>query len=261
MLMFAMWFTVRDSGSSAHRLVRAVGISLVAVVAVEIVQPMVGRTGSFSDLFHGLAGVLLVTLVIGLRGRIKAGLFLWIAALAVVFLVGWITVPASRVVLDMRAFDEQFPMLGDFETAHEMRWWQASNGGGGEETTVSRTAEHAAVGAHALRIVTGKGTWAGVKLPVPVADWQGYETLSFRLFNPGEPFDLHLRLDDTRDGRGYYERYSAVTGIAHGDNRAEIELNEQRNPRFRFGAVVRLLLFTGRRQPSRVLYLDQVRLR
>ncbi len=260
-LMFVIWLVLPDSRSNAYRLRRAIGVSSILVVAIEIAQPMVGRTASSWDLFHGLAGILLVAVVIGLRGRVKRVLFWPAGALVGSFLVGWLAVPAAGVAFDIKAFEEQFPVLGDFEAEHEMRWWRASNGGRAEDTRVERSEEYAATGAHALKVVTGKGTWAGVTMPAAVPDWRGHESLALHLYNPGEGFVLHLRIDDARDGRGFHQRFNAVTDIGHGENLVEFELNGQRNPRFRFEAVTRLILFTGRRQPSRTFYLDQVQLR
>ncbi len=261
MLMFATWLTLRDSRSAAIRLIRAAGVSLAAVVAVEIVQPVVGRTASYYDLFQGSAGILLVASVIGLRECLNAAQFLSLGALAAVFMLFWLIRPAAIVALDMRDLENQFPLLGGFEAPRDIRWWRAKHGGNGDDTTISRSNKHALIGNHSLKIKTGKGSGKGVSLPVVVRDWHAFKTLSFVAFNPGQGFRLKLVIDGTRDERGHFERFRATTNITDGDNVVEIELNKQRNPRFDFSAVARLTLFTGRNQPSRVFYLDQVRLR
>ena len=127
--------------------------------AIEIIQPLTGRSESFTDFVNGMMGILLALVLLASRRK------LWALPLAVAC-VAVALQPAWREFAGMRWRAAHFPLLADFETDDELRLW-IGNGLGNvrnDDTAIERVRQHATRGEWALRVVTTVSQWPGVRL-------------------------------------------------------------------------------------------------
>jgi len=254
-------YLVLESYGKWRALLASAVISVLLVFIVEFVQAFVGRTASFADVQMGLLGVFLAL----------SGIFVWRSQtrrllrvthlLLFVLTLVWVAQPAWS---EWRAFwlrDQQFPVLGGFESGLEKRLWKAH----GKGTTISFSDKHVIEGVNSLKVETIKHTWSGVIYAAGDQDWRGYQFLKIELYNAGLPFMLNIRIDDgVHDSPGYGDRYDGQYRLETGDNTLMISLAEVENrPKSRLLAmnkIRKMILFLGKEETSREFYLDGVRL-
>lgn len=200
----------------------------------EIAQGMTGRTPAVGDLGADLSGILLACAVlVRSSGRrlvllLAGGIFLVIPVRPLVV--------ALNAVRDKR---EAFPTLLD--TGHSDGLWQAQ-------------------GATRLEVVEGKGlevrmpagSYEGLRYAVPKnVDTVGYSGLLIEMANPGEAFELGVRMDGD-GGEKKYGSFAVPTGRA--------VLRTDWTSIRADGGLERVVFFTGEGQPARKFRLLDVRL-
>ncbi len=234
-----------------------VAVAMVALAAaIELVQPALGRSATWLDLWNSVAGAL-----VALAWRAASGRWRPAVALAGGVLFFAAALPAWQAWQGVFWQRSHFPVLGTFESGAELALWQAR--GQGSRVVLSR--EVALEGEGSLRVESAPGDWGGVKYLAGGMEWRGHRALQLAIYNPGpEPFELELRIDDDRPAPGPRERFSRDIEIRPGWNRFTVELAEiERGPRHGpvdLGAIAKLLLVAERDDPPRLFYLDAVRL-
>lgn len=247
----------RTSGSTVRPidLLPALLPALVLGGAIELVQPLVGRSASWGDWFVDGAGALLGgtwALRSGMPGRRT------LLVLAGTVVAAALAVPAASLVdraLALRAF----PVLGDFESPLETLRWNRG----------VRTDERARTGTHALRIELLPGPWSGATLERSFGDWNRARSFAFSVYVP--PEDPPLRWVVTvRDRTGWArgdaasDRFDHVFVLGPGWNDLEIPVEDiRRAPAGRMldlDDLTSVIFFTPQPRAPRTVYLDAVRL-
>lgn len=251
---------------------RAVGIvSAILVIAVELVQPLSGRTFGIEDVVNGLLGVIAVV----------SGSYLWsmkkesgyrlvhfvltLGALGYAFFPAW---TEWQLVLFRQS---QFPILGAFEDEHELslweplqkkRWKNASFSLPLGEVSISK--DFVQTGTKNLRIVTRSDFYSGVVFQAEGQDWSTFQALSFQAYNPGTAFTLRLRIDDLEDCRNYNNRFNKQIVLEPGVNQIQIPTAEivsgPTARKLKITAVQKVFFFVGPEEEEKVFYLDEVKL-
>ena len=244
------------------RYVSTLLICLVTAVAIELLQPLLLRTASWTDLINGTLG--LVSAILGIFVWRRFGmptrllhLALSLAVFAVLLRPAWI---------EWRSIDwrtRNFPLLANFEDPDERRLWHAQGDVRFAPTTIDFSGDWASSGDAALVVRGGGGRWVGVRYHAGDIDWSGFQVLAWEMHNPGEPFKLTVRIDDARsnDSRNRFRRNFS---IETGRNEIRIPIGEIRSgPKDRsleMSTIRRLILHLGKDSSPRVFYLDSVRL-
>jgi hypothetical protein len=178
-----------------RQVTRALAAGFTAVAwagAVEILQPYTGRTEDIIDFRNGSLGVALAVVVL-LRPRL-----LLPAVAAGLGLSLWIAQPAWREFRSLWWRASHFPLLGDFESDDELRLWQIPDvKPDPPNTRLSRSTAFASRGRFSLQIATVGPGFPGVRFLAEDQDWRPYAALACDIYNPGKPFNLGLRIDDS----------------------------------------------------------------
>lgn len=262
-LTVCAYFLVQRPGLSSPTKGFLVGaVAAIVVLGVELIQPYVGRSASAADVIFGLLGVVTGSVAaVSIDQNRKFFLPSWL--LAVIIACG---VTAFRPAwFELQAEDwrqQHFPVLGEFEDAVEMRIWRPEAGDDKSFPILERRPWNFYEGRHALQVTTQKGSYSGIRYLIR-QDWSGFRTLSFAVFNPGRPFRLSVRIDDTSRS-AYDDRFNKTLDVATGWTRVEIPLDDvvhgPSRREINLAKLRQLLLFTGQDEPERVFFLDDVRL-
>lgn len=191
-------------------------VSLALAGAAEVVQPWVGRSGSWADFIGGAAGALSAAAAIraleSVRPRTRAA----VLALAV-GLPAWPVAVAVPYLADTVEGRRAFPVLADFTTDHQLRRWEC------DQAAIGRADEGGRMAAR-LELLPGPGAYSSAALRPVVADFTGYRWLCCEFRVVGEPAEL---VTSVRTARGVREHTShAQVGRAYevGDHVARFDL-------------------------------------
>jgi len=240
-------------------------ISILLIAVVEWVQPYVGRTASLADMQIGLLGAL-----IAISGMIVwRNLRHWQLRVAhgvlTVMVLSWVVLPVWNEWRALWLREQQFPVLGDFEHPLEQRLWKATGVAHGQRTQGLLSDKHVVSGRGSLKVETVKGSWSGVRYAAGDQNWQGYQALSISLYNPGEGFNMNIRIDDgVIHSARYSERYNGRFQIRNGQNTLLIPLAKiAAAPKKRsldLGRIRKMTLFLNKKAQPQQFYLDNVHL-
>ncbi len=228
-------------------------IILLIGIAIELLQPLFGRSAGLRDLRQNLVGA-----AAAISGYAAAGSQRrMLAGLAAVLLVLELTGPAIGL-WDRAVARSQFPVLGDFETRFEHRRWSS----GVPDDSVARA------GARSLRVELEPGRYAGTTLQRSFGDWSDYTHLEMSLYNPDEavlPLTISIRdHEHFRRGGAYQDRFNGRYLVGSGWNDLRIPIAEIRaapaERELDLADLSELALFTVDLKHPRLLYLDRVRL-
>jgi hypothetical protein len=254
---------------SSSRRLRLAGpaIAAVAIAALgELIQPFTGRSASLLDFRNGIFGVSAACAWIAVREAQGPRIRYWLVASGSLLLALIAALPAAQEWRGSRLRLLQFPLLGDFESESELRLWtpQGGEAAGDFSTHIQFSPEHATHGNRALEVRTGQGSWAGVSYAAGDLDWSRYSRLMADFYNPGNSFQLGIRVDDDGDCQSYGQRFDREWTLTPGTNRLEIPIGEMelapRGRKLHLQSIRRLVFFTGPNAPGRTFFLDHVRL-
>lgn len=248
-----------------HAALIATGLVILGALAVEVVQPVFGRSGSWEDAGIGMLGTMVFLL--GTRwlrpGSGRAGFWKWAA-----FTVAAVLLVCRPILREFGAIGQRnaaFPVLGDFEHAAELSYWIPAGYLEPRPELVHRVAEPVRHGRHSLRVDASVGKWPGVFLNTGGQDWSNHRELALELHNPGEPFKLGIRLDDEHpDSEFWGYRYDGVFTLTNRWNPIRIPVRTIAKGGWRRGMNVtdirRMILFVDPETKPRVFHVDHVRL-
>lgn len=240
-------------------------IGTAAAGLAEWSQRFTGREPSWSDFTNSAAGAFLTFLGIMMWQRRPAlpWRLLYIAYAAAICAIT--VLPAWRELLAIAWRSTSFPVLGDFENAHELRLW-CGNGkrDAPDGARIRLVPEHTSHGTHSLRIETRAHGNPGVRFLAADQDWREYRTLAFDIFNPSDSFVLSLRIDDDFQKPEREDRFYRALPIVAGWNHISIPLEEiastPKNRRLNLAAIRRVVLFLEDPAQPHVFHLDHVRI-
>jgi VanZ family protein len=220
--LLALWVLIRfDALGLRYLTALAFLVAVGMAVAVELVQPFVGRSGNPADALAGIAGVVIAV----------SGWHIWIRkhsrhlrtlhALLGLSLAGAVLWPS---LLQIGAFWWQarsFPVLGDFESHLEHRIWQPYPRSADPLNDCPGGATHAS---RSLAVRTVPGMWSGIRYQANDTDWTGYERLVFDIYLPVNGPRLALRIDDDGDTTEFKSRFNQRLDLVSGWNHIAIPL-------------------------------------
>jgi VanZ family protein len=220
---------------------------------VEVIQPMTGRSASWSDFFYGAIGAGLGVWWVSRRklwsGHEKGGFFLTaLLALAVVGL------PVFLASQHSRQLTESFPQLLVEEPAGNLAFW---HGEGGAEMEVMPSATEQG-GASSLRVATRPHASSGVNFRpnAGAADWSEYQHLVLQVFSVDEaPLTLGLKIEDF-ESSDHSTRFNHSIPLSRGRHEVRIALGEISPEQLDLSRVKRLALFVSGNEPARSFVIE-----
>ena len=241
------------------------GLVTFGAVAVELVQPKFGRSGSLEDAVIGVVGATLMLITPWFFGadRSTGRRAIWFF-LAVVASIA-VTFPALRELKAIQYRDKQFPILGDFERDDVLSYWIPAGYLEPISELVSRSDEHSQTGDHSLHVKCVRGKWPGVFMTIGGQDWSDYKALEMDIYNPGKQFEVGIRLDDDHpDSEFWGFRYDGLFYPTNGWNHISIPMKTIATGGRRRGMNItdirRMILFVDWKQKPCEWFLDNVRL-
>jgi len=221
--LVAWWLVVylRQRGSRSPYLMTFL-ISTAVMIAIECLQPLVGRSGSLDDVYKGVLGCLL-----GLAWRrwpyadlTRAGQL----GLLIATLLGtvFVSADAARQWWAVYWRSSHFPALAEFDDCAAMPLWLPYGEFQGKAASAECSVLPNATG-RALKVNTVTGVWSGINYLAGDMDWSGYKRLVLQVYNPGPAIKLGLRIDDSRSRPSYRQRINVVLSVETGEH--QIVLN------------------------------------
>lgn len=237
-------------------------IILVLGIAIELIQKLIGRDFSWSDVAHNLLGAFLA-LAWGQRATNHRVLLVGLRVLGVIFIIPalWLSAQLIHAEWQMRA---QFPLINSFESAYELR--QIVNIG---ERVVKRQSSHYfSQGKFSLAVKFTTDTYSGIKWVGRYGDWTPYHYFVADIYSPGvDAFPVVLKIADLQHDQGNNavdDRFNRRLTLVPGWNSVRIAISEIRTApakrQMRIHEVSCLELFAVRLPKPQVAYIDNVRL-
>ncbi len=254
-----VWTVLRSrvSGSNFRRGLIAFVLAAGFGAATEGLQGLVGRHPGSLDLSSNVVGAAAGVLWMQ-RAAVASAPRRRLAAGAVALLAVTWTVPAL-VFVDAWLQPSEMPRLASFEHVMELSRWRW------QESRARRVSEHATHGDRALRVELLAGTYSGVSLESPVADWSPYDELALDVTLPaGGPLDVIIKIEDKMHNGETDDRFLRCLRLHPGRQEVRIALSDvatappQRELDLR--QIKRFQIFAIGLETTRVFYLDNVRL-
>lgn len=227
----------------------------------EYIQPKFGRDSSWDDLFKDVQGI-------------AAGLFFYFAfifskwkrylfsivAIAIVF-YGLSTVFALSYAKHKR--DANFPMLGDFESAIESRFFEKTYSGVFD--LVAAPPEWSSNHSIVARLDYYPGSWPGVRAFDLRGNWGQYQYFKFQMFNPhSESVQVVLRIHDLKHNNEHDDRFNQTFTVEPGEREISVPISKIENTRsgrkLDMQKIRVMMLYMAKPNTTYTLYFDNFRL-
>jgi VanZ family protein len=227
---------------------RSLGFCILAALALaaisEMAQVLTGRTPSVGDLGADLGGILLASMVLLPGSGRRAVIVRYFLLLAGSGMLALAVRPLVEELVASRAKQKVFPTLLDLSQHSGL--WQAQGA-----TRLKVLAQDSGAEGRGLEVQMASGSYEGLRYLVPEAvDAVGYSELALETANPGEAFELGVRMDG--GGQRQYGSVMVPPGrsILHAEWTSNIHVADP----------IRVVLFTGENQPARTFQLLDARL-
>ena len=169
--------------------------------------------------------------------------------------------PLGRSLVDTYAAWRQFPVLADFETAHELERWSG-------DARFKRSEDVSHSGRKALKVFLTTDTFSGVILDWFFRDWSTYQALEISLYNPDDDsIAFSCRIHDRlhiKNQQPFEDRFTRRFAVDSGWNRIRIPLEDVRQaPQDRhmdMETIMAVGLFASQLDQPRIIYIDAIRL-
>lgn len=245
------------AGVRAKYLLAIAGMALL-VMLVEVVQPYVGRSAEWRDLWLGLAGCLFAVFCCVASETPKA---LWkqLAGFVAFLSLAGSLLPIFLIMKDARACNLQFPLLGSFETGTEIGRWEANG------CRMARSTRWFSDGKYSLQLdVIEPMPYPGTFLVEGMRNWRPFNRLCFDAFVPASnTVAIWVRLDDKLCAP-YSDRVQLLYSLNPGSNQVCLSGSElTQTPGGRtldLEHIISFGIFWAQGFPGDRLYIDNLRL-
>ncbi len=172
----------------------ALGLALALVVALELLQPLLDRSGSFKDLNNGLLGILFAGFILG-AWRADAKAFSLLFGLLAIGVIGVSLQPFLEAREEQNRLRSLFPVLGNFEDDdHGSVWKPLSHE---RLSLIHRDPKNG----WALSVDGKDIAWPGVVYHPLVNDWSRMSRLCFDAQGTRPQSTLIVRVRNTPDSK------------------------------------------------------------
>jgi hypothetical protein len=252
----------------SYLIVAAIGI--VLALGTEMLQLMVGRDAELEDVLRDVSGVLIYLAFNYAVSRWKlrrTGRAFYPSSMIPLFVAVLLTVLSSMSLLTWVTAslhrNSQFPVLCAFESPLDLKFVSPLDA----NLTIVDPPPGAAFGEGKCGYLELRpALYPGITIWETCPDWSSYDSLEFRVFNPGkDSVMLSIRIDDRFQNGDYYDRFQEGRLLRPGTSRVTISLQDVRlSPRQREMDMRNIdsvwLYFTNLRDTI-VLFVDDIELK
>jgi len=254
----------------ARNYVYSTVLGLTVSVCYELIQPFFARSLEIADIFLNVMGIFFVNGVFYLWAcktnqkwtNLKRIFFRTSFIIIYTFMLASIFNAWGHHIYNLHQSQQQFPILASFEDDWELYRWDVCDSAG-----IKIVPEHAKHGRFSLRFKTKAfTTYPGAMITYLSDDWDGYNYLTFSVFNPIEkPFKLYIRIDKDLPNELNGDRIYITPMIQPGENQLRFSFKQFRNrpiPKtpYNFKNISRINFFLNKPQSPALFYLDYLRL-
>lgn len=236
-------------------------IGSIVGLSIEILQFLVGRNASVTDLLLDVIGISLALPLFSRQVKllaIRSKIYIYSLGLLLVTLASW---PFSTVLYDEARAWRQFPALSDFENRYELGRWS-----GNADRVLSD--EVAYGGNRSLKVELVNKHYSGIELLYFPGDWTEYAMLQFQVYNPAQDvFPLTVSIYDGQHRKNkysYYDRYTSVFKITPGWNNIQIPVallkDAPKKRQMDISDIRGIRIFSVKPPKGRRFYIDSVQL-
>ncbi len=231
-------------------------------VLIELVQNVIGRDASLSDIAHNILGAF-IALCWGQRATGSRYLLIGLRVLSVILLAPMMWLSAQLIYSNWQ-MRTQFPLINSFETRYELR--QLANIGA--HVSWSKSSDYASSGEFSLAVKLTADPYSGIKWLGRYGDWSRYSFFAVDVYNPGEDaVQVVLKIADLQHDRGSNaldDRFNHRISLNPGWNNLRVAIDEIRNApakrQMRIDEVNCLEIFAVNLPKPQVIYIDNLRL-
>jgi hypothetical protein len=252
----------------SYVIIAAIGIGLA--LGTEMLQLLIGRDAELEDVLRDVSGVLiyLATSSAGNWRRTRNSVrrpylsILILLTTAVVLLIlnamsllTWVAASRHR--------DSQFPILCSFESPLDLKFVSPQDA----TLKIVDAPQEATFGDRKCGCLELKpALYPGITIWETCPDWNGYDSLEFRVFNPGnDSVVMSIRIDDRFQNGDCSDRFQGMRLLLPGNSRISISLQEVRlSPKQReldIHNIVTFWLYFTRLQGFVTLFVDRIGLK
>ena len=245
---------------------RIIGTAIVATfvaVSTELVQPLLDRSMSWTDLLNGLLGIALGLIGLVVWSNPRRKVFIVAHSMLTAGIIIFALIPAWRSYRGISYRDSQFPVLGRFEDSRELELWRGNGWGASPPTALSLSREYKKEGLRSLKIIP-RGSWPGTHFSAGEMDWSGFNDFIFDVYNPRGERIFIIRIDDDGDTSSYRLRFNREVTLGTGWHEVRVPIIEiEHGPadrKLNISKIRDVLIFLAKRDNEATFYLDNVRL-
>jgi len=237
-------------------------LCITAGIAIEAAQLIVGRSFEPHDLSSNLLGGYLgfmLYVAVDKTGRNKVRLLM----VPLILLILFVTFrPVYISTIDTFVMEKQFPVLCDYETAHELARWDTNL------ATLHYDSHHVRQGRRAMRIEFQPGKYPDITLQTFHKNWQGCKTLQFSVYSTHDStIPVNLKVYDSMhiyNGYAFEDRFNSTLTLNPGWNDFTVPMDRIASaPHDRpmdLSEIASFSLFLSNLDRPLILYLDDLRL-
>lgn len=250
--------------SEKFKLNLACVMGIILAAAAEVIQPYFSRDAQLGDLINGALGSVLAAWLLHIV-CLPRKFYSSISFLSVSLLVaGYALFPAFQGWQAVQLRDKSFPLIASFENVIELHLWSSKLEKGAtasalfEQVPIYATADY-----YSLYVKTFADRYAGVSLDAGGLNFSKAKTFEFDIYNPGEAFELTIRIDDDGDVTEYGQRFNKAIPVRGGYTSVMIPVAEiirgGSARKFNVSTIRRIMFFVGKDSQPHEFYLDNVR--
>lgn len=241
--------------------IAAVLLPTLLGIAIELIQPLYGRTFQIDDIIKNCTGSLLAFAWLAYHRKNKKFIHLPLKLLSAIVLF-LILKPFAITIYDNHRASNQFPVLSNFESPSEITRFSSI----GPRTKVS-IQKPLTLNKLALFITVDKDSYAGISMDQLIKDWSNYQRLKLSIYQTTtETQHITLRIHDAahiNNGFEYNDRFNHSFVINTGWNHLDIAIKDVEgapaNREINLKAITNLSLFLIKPKPQ-TLWLSHIEL-
>lgn len=238
-----------------------IGITLILGIIVELFQYGFDRTPDIGDLSRNMIGAMIsIFFLLPTRESLSKPALKIMKTVTIILAIAQLY-PIIIALVDEHQARQNFPILSDFQTPLQIQRWTE-----GDNISIAKpthTQDNLS-----LKIDLTTRRYSGTGLKYFPKNWEGYDFLKFRVFNPSpEKITLTCRIHDRKHSKtnsGYHDRYNKTYEIPQGWNTIIINLKKvQQAPKSRkmdLKQIYGIGIFATQLPHPRTIYIDDLKL-
>jgi VanZ family protein len=238
--------------------------AIITGILIELIQPWLGRHGTFLDVWYDLLGCTAGILIFVARHRIRARKkqILAIGGACILLSISSILPVYFYQVMALR--NEAFPIMFNAEANWQSELVRASHGA--YINIVDAPTNWKNNDTKVIRLDMSHGQYPGINFHQLPMNWSRYQALRIDVFSKLKAnTNLVIRIDDTKHNQEHNDRFNQTLLVKPGLNQFEIPLADIKNaPQDRqlaLDAIHNLILFSTEAKADLTVYLDNIRLK